>query len=241
MAKRTYGQFCALARALDVVGERWTLLILRDLMLGPRRFSDILDGLPGLGTSLLTERLRHMETENLVRRSKLPPPAASTVYELTELGADLAPAILELASWGVRLLDRRAEGEVFNASWMGLYIQAAADKERAIGVRETYEFWIEDQVLHFRIDDGVVEAKEGRAPQRPDLLVRTDLKTFMDVGLGRLDPMVALAEGRTVVEGDADTMWRALHILRPPVVDQMRSAPATPAPATPAPATPAVV
>lgn len=223
MTKRTYGQFCALARALDVVGERWTLLIVRDLMLGPRRFSDLLDGLPGLGTSLLSERLRHMEAEGLVRRAKLPPPAASTVYELTELGADLAPGLLELASWGVRLLDRRDDGEAFNAAWMGLYIQAAADTGRAIGVRETYEFWIDDQVLHFRIDDGTVEAKQGPSPRPADLVVKTDLQTFVDVGLGRLDPMEALSDGRTVVEGDSDAMWRAINILRPQMVGKIAS------------------
>lgn len=223
MPKRTYGQFCALARALDVVGERWTLLIVRDLMLGPRRFSDLLEGLPGLGPSLLSDRVKLLETEGLVGRSKLPAPAASVVYELTDLGAALGPAVLELANWGVRLLGQKAEGEVFNAAWMGLYIQAAVDPARAVGVREAYEFWIDDQVLHFRIDDGAVEAKEGRAPARPDLVVKTDLQTFVDVGMGRLDPAKAVADERAWVEGDPDALRRALNILQPRVVGELAS------------------
>src|SRR3954465_11742396 len=99
-----YDQFCGLASALDVVGERWTLLLVRDLALGPQRYSDLLAGLPGMGTGLLAERLKHLETEGIVRRSMLPPPAAVAVYELTDDGKDLSEAILPLAMWGARHL-----------------------------------------------------------------------------------------------------------------------------------------
>ena len=86
MSKRSYNQYCAVARALDIVGERWTLLIVRELLTGPKRFKDLLEGLPGIGTNLLTGRLKDLEGYGVVHRVTLPPPAASKVYELTELG-----------------------------------------------------------------------------------------------------------------------------------------------------------
>src|SRR5581483_3423202 len=87
--RRSYRQYCGVARALDVVGERWTLLIIRDLLLGPRRYKDLLEGLPGIGTNLLADRLKELERHGIVRRTVLPPPAGSTVYELTDLGSAL--------------------------------------------------------------------------------------------------------------------------------------------------------
>src|SRR5262252_5679614 len=90
---RSYNQYCAVARGLDVIGERWTLLIIRDLLVGPKRYKDLLDGLPGIGTNLLAARLRELEKKGIVRRTVLPPPAASTVYELTETGQALEPAM----------------------------------------------------------------------------------------------------------------------------------------------------
>src|SRR5712691_3728539 len=98
--RRSYNQYCALARALDVVGERWTLLLVRELLLGPRRYKDLLDGLPGIGTNLLADRLKHLEDAGMIRRVVLPPPAGSAVYELTELGRRLEPAVFELGRWG---------------------------------------------------------------------------------------------------------------------------------------------
>ena len=101
---KSYNQFCALAYALDVVGERWTLLIIRELLAGPRRFTDLIDGLPGVSTNLLTERLKSLEQRGLVRRRTLPPPAGSTVYELTCIGRGIEQAVLELGRWGSQFL-----------------------------------------------------------------------------------------------------------------------------------------
>src|SRR4051794_27610243 len=99
MAKRSYEQFCGLARALDLVGERWTMLLVRDLSLGPQRYSDPLSGLPGIGSGLLADRLKQLEADGVVQRAHLPPPAAVTVYELTESGQELARALIPLAVW----------------------------------------------------------------------------------------------------------------------------------------------
>src|SRR5215207_9479322 len=100
VSRRTYDQYCAVARALDVVGERWTLLLVRELLTGPKRFKDLLEGLPGIGTNLLTNRLKRLEGEEIVQRATLPPPAGSNVYELTELGWSLEPVIVSLSRWG---------------------------------------------------------------------------------------------------------------------------------------------
>src|SRR3712207_1800042 len=95
MSSRSYKQYCGLAYALDIVGERWTLLIIRELIAGPRRFKDLMDGLPGISTNLLSERLKSLEQQGMLRRRTLPPPAGSTVYELTETGHGLEQTLLE--------------------------------------------------------------------------------------------------------------------------------------------------
>ena len=98
--KRSYGQWCGIARALDIVGERWSLLIVRNLLVGPKRYRDLLDGLPGIGTNLLARRLRDLEGYGVVERAKLPAPASATVYQLTRKGLELEPVVLALGSWG---------------------------------------------------------------------------------------------------------------------------------------------
>jgi DNA-binding HxlR family transcriptional regulator len=103
--RRTYGQFCPVARGLDLLGERWTLLIVRELLVGPQRYSDLRDHLPGMWSNLLAPRLRDLEAAGVVGRRVLPPPAARLVYELTERGRALEPAVYELARWGLELLD----------------------------------------------------------------------------------------------------------------------------------------
>jgi DNA-binding HxlR family transcriptional regulator len=108
-ARRSYAQFCPLARALDILGERWTLLVVRELLLGPQRFSDLRTHLPGIAPALLTQRLRDLEAADLVRRAELPPPAARTVYELTERGRALDAVIYELARFGLPYLDMPSE------------------------------------------------------------------------------------------------------------------------------------
>lgn len=115
--RRSYDQYCGLARALDVVGERWTLLIVRNLLLGPRRYTDLLDELPGLTTNLLAKRLRELEQAGLIEREERPPPVPVTVYRLTELGASLERAILELGRFGSRYLGVPRPTDTINIGW----------------------------------------------------------------------------------------------------------------------------
>jgi DNA-binding HxlR family transcriptional regulator len=119
---RTYGQWCALALALDRIGDRWTLLILRELMIGPRRFTDLSANLPGISPSLLSGRLALLERDGLLCQSLVPPPTPATLYELTDVGADLRPAILAVIRWGGRWMPEAA-GD-FRPEWLALALEA---------------------------------------------------------------------------------------------------------------------
>jgi DNA-binding HxlR family transcriptional regulator len=123
-----YPQFCALARALELLGERWTLLIVRELLLGSKRFSDLKARLDGISASVLSQRLSRLEEDGLVHRSYLPPPAASTVFELTEQGRGLEPAVFELIRWGGRFLYPVRSEERREPEWVGLVLRAYARK-----------------------------------------------------------------------------------------------------------------
>src|SRR5437588_10026027 len=110
--RRSYDQYCAVARGLDVIGDRWTLLIVRDLLLGPKRYKDLLSGLPGIGTNLLADRLKELEGAGLIERAVLPPPAGSTVYQLTERGLAMEPVMIALGRWGARFLGAPNKSDV---------------------------------------------------------------------------------------------------------------------------------
>ena len=217
--KRAYDQFCGLAKALDLVGERWTLLLVRDLSLGPQRYSDLLAGLPGIGTGLLAERLKALESEGVVRRAPAPPPAGgTTVYELTDEGRELADAMLPLAVWGAKRLDFDATpvAASYRPEWLFLSLKAQFRPDRARGVRDDYEFHVEGRVVHARIRDGAIDIVRGPVPGgRPDLTVTTDVPTLLAVGVGHLTPSEAAAAGRMVVDDDPAAMQRALAILGP--------------------------
>src|SRR5215211_2296083 len=205
--KRSYGQYCTVARALDVVGERWTLLLVRELSTGPKRFKDLLEGLPGIGTNLLAARLKTLEGEGIVQRATLPPPAGSNVYELTELGRSLEPVIVALSRWGARLLDAPREEENLRAGWAAVALRSALGVRAVSGRPDTYEFRIDGQTFHLRVGDGEegegVEAKQGSAPD-PDLVVVGDAETFLAVASGRLSLEEALDSGVLRVEGERD-------------------------------------
>src|SRR4051812_20041495 len=113
MAARSYSQYCAVAGTLDVVGERWSMLVVRELLDGPKRYVDLLAGLTGVSTDMLAARLRTLEQAGVITRRTLPPPAASKVYELTPLGQELRPVLTELARWGLRLLGEQREDDAF--------------------------------------------------------------------------------------------------------------------------------
>ena len=215
MARRSYDQYCAYARALDIVGERWTLLVIRELLLGPRRFSDLLDGLPGIGPNLLTARLKLLLQEGVIQRTKLPPPAASAVYELTELGQELERGMVGVGRWGLRFLGKRRRTDTVTFSGMINGMRLTFDPDKAADVNETYEFRVGKNMAWAQIRDGHLSLGLGPA-DNPDVVISCDFKSFVALALGELDPESALADGRLSVEGDVEAARRAGEILALP-------------------------
>jgi DNA-binding HxlR family transcriptional regulator/putative sterol carrier protein len=212
VARRSYDQYCPAARALDIVGDRWTLLIVRELLLGARRYSDLLEALRGMGTNLLAKRLRELEDEGLVLRRRLEPPAASTVYELTEEGAELERVLMALGGFGLRRLGRRRRRDRFRPEWLTLALRSRFDAQAAAGVRENYELRIDGQPVWIRVDDGSIETKGGPAAD-PDLVVEADASTLARLGAGELSPGEAAEAGAVRVDGDPATAERCMRIL----------------------------
>src|SRR3989442_848707 len=175
--KRSYSQFCPLARSLDILGERWTLLIVRNLLLGPQRYKDLLEGLPGIGTNLLARRLKDLERQGIVRRRQLPPPAGSTVYEFTELGKALEPGVIVLSRWGLWTLRQPRPRSFFRPAWGMLAMRILFRPEAARGVRETYQWQIDEEIFHIRVADGAADVRQGPAPH-PDLGFSCNSPTF---------------------------------------------------------------
>jgi DNA-binding HxlR family transcriptional regulator/putative sterol carrier protein len=215
MAIRSYEPFCPVARALDLLGERWTLLIVRELLFGQKRYTDLLEGLPGIGPQVLAARLKHLQEAGIARKTRLPPPAASTVYELTELGHQLEDAVGGLARFGLNFV---GEGENDAPRRIAGFLAAASPpegREAARGVKETYEFRVDDEVFHVRVDDGDVQIREGPAAD-PDFTWTGDFMTFVAIGRRRLDPREAVAAGKAKVEGDPAAARRSLEIFGTP-------------------------
>ena len=210
--KRSYDQYCAVAKALDVVGERWTLLMVRELSTGPKRFKDLLSGLPGIGTNLLTARLKALEEQGIVRRATLPPPAGSNVYELTGLGRSLEPVIVALSRWGSKLLDAPREEDDLRPAWAVVALRAALEPGAAGRIGEAYEFRIDDEVFHVRIEESGLAARQGPAADAV-LVVSGETEAFLSVAAGRLGLAEAVEAGAIRAEGDRDALERCLRML----------------------------
>jgi DNA-binding HxlR family transcriptional regulator len=209
---KRFDQYCPMAHALSLVGERWALLIVRELLQGPKRYTDIAHGLPGIGTNILAARLRELEEHGIVQKRKLPPPAASTVYELTEYGQGLNEALYALARWGARTLGPPSEGDELYPEWGVNALPALFNAEAARGLTETYVFKIDGDVFTARIENGCLAASLG-AVETADLVVETDMETFFALASGDLEPRDALERGRARVEGDADVLERCFRVL----------------------------
>ena len=206
---RTYGEGCAAAHALDLVGERWALLLVRELLLGPKRFTDLRTGVIHASPNVLAQRLRDLEQAGIVRRRTLPPPAASRVYELTDWGLELEPVVAALGRWGSRS-PAMPHGSPMSVDSHILAMRTMFDPERA-GFDATYGLRLGDADFHARVSDGSFEIDRGPAAG-PDALIVTDPATLAAVlWLGRpLDD--ALASGEIAVEGDRDAVSRLVGL-----------------------------
>ncbi|MQY08955.1 winged helix-turn-helix transcriptional regulator [Actinomadura macrotermitis] len=217
MEQRTYNQYCATARTLDIVGERWTLLLIRELLTGPKRFGDLQASLRGLGTGLLAARLKHLEREGLARKVTLPPPARTPAYALTEAGEELGPAVLALGRWGLKwAMGERREGETFHPGWAVLGLRACFDAGAAAGLRAVYEFRIGGEVLHARVDGAEIETLHGPA-QYPDAIVTMDEEAFLAVTARDTTLAEALESGAASASGDRAALDRLTDLFRLPV------------------------
>jgi DNA-binding HxlR family transcriptional regulator/putative sterol carrier protein len=199
---RSYRQFCGVARALDLVGERWALLVVRELVLGPKRFTDLQAGLPGIGSNVLSERLRELERSGLVERRVLPPPAGSTVYGLTEYGRELEPILLSFGRWGAQSLGQRAPDQTLRSGWIGVALRAFARPEAAGDARGAVEFRLGDGVFHAQVGGGRVTVADGSAAE-PDLVVEAGNDELLAVLVGAVGLEDALASGMIRAEGDS--------------------------------------
>lgn len=201
-----YPQSCALARATEVLGERWTLLIIRELLLGPKRFTDIRERLDGVSASVLTERLTRLEEAEVVRRSVLPPPAASTVYELTDSGRALEPAVHALVRWGARYLLPLRPDERMEPDWMRMvlaaYARTARSPERRFEIR--VRNGATEAVIHVAGGEHGTTVSETSAPSDVRFAISgAALLAFMS---GRLRPLDALREGQIEADGDLSAL-----------------------------------
>ena len=161
---KTYGEFCSVARSLDVVGDRWALLVVRELLLGPRRFTDLVDGLPGVGTNVLSTRLRDLEAEGIIERTRTPTPTPAVLYELTDEGRGLKPVLDAFARWGSRRLTRAGVGEVVRPEWFVLSLAATVPPE-SLAAGTSYLLDIDDEqfVVHAGERDVVATDATGEA------------------------------------------------------------------------------
>jgi DNA-binding HxlR family transcriptional regulator len=213
VSRRRYHQYCPVARALDVIGERWTLLIARELLLGPRRFTDLADGLPGIGSSMLATRLTDLEQSGLVAKRTLPPPAASVVYELTDEGRGFGPLLAALANWGMDLLGRPQQDDQVRGRWLVLGLAVTA--KPALSIPDaTYELRVDNEAFHVRSHAGHLQAAHGSASNaNATITLTTD--TLAAIASGELDIPSPRADRLIAIDGDAAGAQRLLASLAP--------------------------
>ncbi|MGQ5264621.1 winged helix-turn-helix transcriptional regulator [Micromonospora sp. ZYX-F-536] len=210
---RSYGDPCGVARGLDIIGERWALLVVRNLLLGPRRFNDLLAGLPGVSPNVLSQRLRELTEHGVVQRRDLGPPTRVHLYDLTEWGRGLEPVLLQFGRWGSQS-PQLPEGDLGIDSLL-LSIKAAFDPARAADLRGVYEFHIDPDTYLAEVADDSVQLRRGTAPE-PDATLTTDVDTLRAVCLHQVTMAVAQDSGTLLLSGDEHAKRRLTDLLLAP-------------------------
>jgi DNA-binding HxlR family transcriptional regulator len=211
--KRSYDDPCGLARALDLVGERWALLVVRELLLGPKRFTDLRRGLPTASQNVLAQRLRELERAGVLRRRRLGPPASTWVYELTERGHDLGPVVGALARWGSRApLTSTRE---LSADALMLAMRTTFDPAAADGVRGRYELRLDEDRFRIDVTDGQLQVARGAA-DHPDAVLDTTAATFRSLIFGGRSLSSAVRAGDLTVHGDQRAAARLVKLFPRP-------------------------
>jgi DNA-binding HxlR family transcriptional regulator len=209
---RSYGQYCALAKALDVVGDRWTLLIVRELLLrGASRYTDLRNGLPGIATNLLAERLRALEAAGLLEREDAPPPVASTLFRLTPRGEQLKPVLDELGRWGIPyMVEGPGAGDEFRNQWLAWPVELFLSDGDPGAPPVAIEVRAGEGPMVIEAGDGAVRARPGSV-EHPDAVISGEPRLLLGVLSGELD-LPAARELGLQFDGDA----RALARVQPP-------------------------
>jgi len=199
--KRSYGDACGIARALDVVGERWALMVVRELLLGPKRFTDLRAGLPHVSPDVLAQRLRDLEQAGIAERRRLPPPYASQIYELTARGRALEPVLIELGRWGGANAPAPCAEASMSLDAHVVSLRTLFDPVRAGDFAARVELRLGEERFRVVIADGEIEAERGELPD-PDAVVETDPRTLIEVLHGHRPLAAALAAGTMRFAGD---------------------------------------
>jgi DNA-binding HxlR family transcriptional regulator len=208
---RTHRDGCGIAHAADLLSERWALVVIRELLLGPKRFTDLRRGIPDISPNVLGQRLRELEQSGIVRRRKLPPPAAARVYELTEWGQELEPAVLALGRWATRSDSFPRDAEVGSDS-MVLAIKATFEEEAAAELNATYGFEFGEEAFRIEVSDGELTARRGEADD-PDAVIRTDPNTLAGLLFRGNRLAKAVEDGAVQIDGSrraVNSLLRAL-------------------------------
>ena len=200
-----------MAHGLDLVGERWALLDVRELLLGPKRFTDLREGLPHMSADVLAQRLRELEDNGIVERRTLPPPAASKVYELTEWGRELESVLIALGRWGARAPLSADEEPCMSLDSHIVSLQTLFDPELAGDFAPTVELRLGDSVFALEIADGRLEAARGAAA-KPDIVIATDPRTLLGLAHRQIELADAIAAGDATVTGDKRAARRFLRL-----------------------------
>jgi DNA-binding HxlR family transcriptional regulator len=201
---KRYGQRCPVARALDVIGERWTPLIVRELLTGPKRYTDLVDGLPGIGTNVLATRLGDLQTHGIVEKRTLPPPTPVVVYELTEAGRALGPVLRELRTWGSQYGPAPEPGDAVRPAWI---LASAANRLPGLKPGRTCEIRIGQEHFALSGDGGVIAGSASS----PDAVVTIEPSVFLRLAAGKLD--AARASAQSEIAGDEELARHVVEIL----------------------------
>jgi DNA-binding HxlR family transcriptional regulator/putative sterol carrier protein len=216
MKTRSYGKYCGLAHAVELVGERWALVLVSDLLRGPKRFTDLQRGQPRIPSNVLSARLKELEDAGVVRRTVLPRPAGGVGYELTEYGRELEDVVLRLGLWGAQSMPEPRPDEIVTADTLLLALRSTFRPEAARELRASYELRLGEIVVHARVNDGALEVDEGPLGEA-DLMLETDL-TLHPLLTGELSPTEAIESGRVKVTGKRKLFERFVEVFHIPPV-----------------------
>lgn len=215
---REYGQYCGLAHALDVVGGRWSLLIVRDLVTGPKRFKDLEIGLSGIPTNVLSARLRELEDFGVIRRQALPRPGRGVAYELTDYGRELEEPLIKLGLWGARTMGPIAKGQPVSIDGLTLALRGTFRPDAAAGLTRSYELRLDGRAVRISVEDGNLSIAAGlpgeEGPGAADVTMETTPELFIGLLVGQLPIDDAIASGGVSLTGSKSEARRFFKLFR---------------------------